>query len=47
VRYRAGGDSLKSWLDAQEARRQAESAYLLNRYNQYINQVDLIMALGG
>ena len=47
VRYRAGGDSLKSWLDAQETRRQAESAYLLNRYNQYINQVDLIMALGG
>ena len=47
VRYRAGGDSLKSWLDAQEARRQAESAYLLNRYNQYVNRVELILALGG
>ena len=47
VRYRAGGDSLKTWLDAQETRRQAEAAYLLNRYNQYVNRVELILALGG
>jgi outer membrane protein TolC len=47
VRYRAGADSLKTWLDAQETRRQAEAAYLLNRYNQYVNRVELILALGG
>ena len=47
VRYRAGADSLKNWLDAQETRRQAELTYLATRYNQYITQVDLLLALGG
>ncbi len=47
VRYRAGADSLKNWLDAQEARRQAELAHLATRYNQYINYIDLMLALGG
>ena len=47
VRYRAGADSLKNWLDAQETRRQAELSYLNSRYNQYVNYVDLSLALGG
>lgn len=47
IRYRAGADSLKDWLDAQESRRQAEQSYLLSLYNQYTNQVDLMLALGG
>ena len=47
VRYRAGADSLKNWLDAQETRRQAELSYLSSRYNQYVNYVDLSLALGG
>lgn len=47
IRYRAGADSLKNWLDAQESRRQIELSHLAIRYNQYINYVDLILALGG
>ena len=47
IRYRAGADSLKNWLDAQETRRQAELAHLATRYNQYLNYVDLMLALGG
>ena len=47
VRYRAGADSLKNWLDAQEARRQAELSHLAIRYNQYVNYIDLMLALGG
>jgi NodT family efflux transporter outer membrane factor (OMF) lipoprotein len=47
VRYRAGASSLKDWLDAQEARRQAQSNLIANQYNQYINQVTLSLALGG
>ena len=47
VRYRAGADSLKNWLDAQETRRQAELSYLTTRYHQLTNYVDLWLALGG
>ena len=47
VRYRAGASSLKDWLDAQEARRQAQSNLITNQYNQYVNQVTLSLALGG
>ena len=47
VRYRAGADSLKNWLDAQETRRQAELSYLTTQYHQLANYVDLWLALGG
>ena len=47
VRYRAGGSPLKSWLDAQENRRQAEVALAENRLNQLQNYITLAKALGG
>ncbi len=47
VRYRAGAVALKSWLDAQKTRRDAELALAENRYNQLDNQVTLHQALGG
>ena len=47
VRYRAGAVALKSWLDAQKTRRDAELALAGNRYNQLDNQVTLHQALGG
>ena len=47
VRYQAGGNPLKSWLDAQENRRQAEIAMAENRLNQLQNQITLYKALGG
>ncbi len=47
VRYRAGGSPLKSWLDAQENRRQAEIALAANRLNQLLNYITLCKALGG
>lgn len=47
VRYRAGGSPLKSWLDAQEQRRQAEIALAANRLAQLDNHIVLVKALGG
>lgn len=47
VRYRAGGSPLKSWLDAQEQRRQAEIALAANRLEQLDNHIVLVKALGG
>jgi NodT family efflux transporter outer membrane factor (OMF) lipoprotein len=47
LRYRAGAEPLKSWLDAQEARRAAELALLDARYNLLSNGVSLIQSLGG
>lgn len=47
IRYRAGGRPLKSWLDAQEDRRQAEIALAENRLNRLLNSITLFKALGG
>ncbi len=47
IRYQAGGSPLKSWLDAQENRRQAEIALADNRLNQLQNHITLSRALGG
>lgn len=47
ARYRAGAVALRSWLDAQERRRQAEISVSQNRYSRYVNQVTLYQALGG
>lgn len=47
VRYRAGAVPLRAWLDAQEARRQAELAVARNRLQRYQAQVLLYQALGG
>lgn len=47
LRYRAGAEPLKTWLDAQESRRTAELALLDARYNLLSNGVSLIQALGG
>jgi outer membrane protein TolC len=47
IRYQAGGSALKSWLDAQENRRQAEIALAENRLNQLQNHITLSKALGG
>ncbi|MEO6338854.1 MAG: efflux transporter outer membrane subunit [Caulobacteraceae bacterium] len=47
VRYRAGSTSLKTWLDAQENRRQAETALAQNRLNRLNTQVSLYKAVGG
>jgi NodT family efflux transporter outer membrane factor (OMF) lipoprotein len=47
IRYRAGAVSLRFWLDAQEARRQAELALASNRLNRIQNYIALCQALGG
>jgi NodT family efflux transporter outer membrane factor (OMF) lipoprotein len=47
LRYRSGADPLKTWLDAQEARQQAEVAASEVRFNQLSNWVSLVQALGG
>lgn len=47
LRYRSGAEPLKTWLDAQESRRQAELAAAQVRYNQLDNWVSLVQALGG
>ncbi len=47
IRYQAGGSPLKSWLDAQENRRQAEIALAENRLNQLQNHITLSKSLGG
>lgn len=45
--YRAGAIALRSWLDAQERRRNAQAAVADNRLNRLVNQVVLHQALGG
>ena len=47
VQYRSGAVSLKSWLDAQKTRREADLALAATRYNQFDNLVTLYQALGG
>ena len=47
VQYRAGAVALKSWLDAQKTRRDAELALAENRYARLDNRVTLYQALGG
>ncbi len=47
VRYRAGAEPLKSWLDAQEKRRAAETALAQTKYDRLTNAVSLYQALGG
>ncbi|AMO96468.1 efflux transporter, outer membrane factor (OMF) lipo, NodT family protein [Collimonas fungivorans] len=46
-RYRAGAVPLKTWLDAQETRRNAEIAVADNNLNLLTSQVKLYQALGG
>jgi NodT family efflux transporter outer membrane factor (OMF) lipoprotein len=47
VRYRAGAIPLKTWLDSQETRRQAEALLAQNRLTQLQTYVALCKALGG
>ena len=47
LRYQAGATMLQTWIDAQENRRQAEVNLAENRYNQLVNHVTLVKALGG
>ena len=47
ARYRAGAVPLKTWLDAQETRRQAENNLALNRLNRLSALVTLYQSLGG
>lgn len=47
ARYRAGAVPLKTWLDAQETRRQAESNLALNRFNRLDALITLYQAAGG
>ena len=47
VQYRAGSVPIKTWLDAQEARRSASSAVAANRLDRLSACVALYQALGG
>lgn len=47
ARYRAGSVPLKTWLDAQETRRQAENNLAANRLNRLGALVALYQAVGG
>ena len=47
ARYRAGAAPLKTWLDAQESRRQVDINLALNRLNLLQNRATLMQALGG
>jgi len=47
ARYRAGAVALKTWLDAQESRRQVENSLALNRLNRLQARATLFQALGG
>jgi outer membrane protein TolC len=47
VRYRAGAVPLRTWLDAQEALRQAENDWAQNQLNLNVSQVAVVQALGG
>lgn len=47
ARYRAGSVPLKTWLDAQESRRQAENNLAANRLNRLAALVTLYQSAGG
>lgn len=47
IRYRAGATPLRTWLDAQETRRQAELSLAQTRLTQLQNDSRLFQALGG
>jgi outer membrane protein TolC len=47
ARYRAGATTLRTWLDAQERRRDADLSLQANRLDELSNQVSLFLALGG
>lgn len=47
ARYRAGAVALKTWLDAQESRRQVDNSLALNRLNRLQARATLYQALGG
>ena len=47
ARYRAGAVPLKTWLDAQETRRQVENNLALNRFNRLEALITLYQAAGG
>lgn len=47
ARYRAGAIPLQSLIDAQQARRSAQTQLALNRYGSLVSQVALYEALGG
>lgn len=47
IRYRAGAVPLRTWLDAQEARRGAELDLAQSRLGRLQNQVTLYQAMGG
>ncbi len=47
VRYHSGAVALRIWLDAQEARRRAQTAALDNQQSRLVNQATLYQALGG
>lgn len=47
IRYQAGADSLQSWLDAQQSRRDKQAAQLDNHYQQLTRSIALYLALGG
>jgi len=47
VRYRAGAVALRTWLDAQESRRNAELSLAQARLSQLQNDIALFQALGG
>lgn len=47
VRYRAGAADLRTWLDAQQTRRDSELSLAEARYSQLDNDVTLYQALGG
>ena len=47
IRYQAGADSLQTLLDAQQSRREIESAMLDNRYQRISRRIALALALGG
>ncbi len=47
IRYRAGASNLKDWLDAGQTARNAQLSYVDNLYRQYVNRVNLYLALGG
>lgn len=47
ARYRAGATALKTWLDAQETRRQAENSLAQNRLNRLNALATLYQSVGG
>ena len=47
ARYRAGAVPLKTWLDAQETRRQADNNLALNRFNRLDALITLYQVAGG